>query len=456
MSFNSAEYALLLTGTFAAHLFLREGSARRRWLLLLASALFYASWNGWYLLLIAASAGIDWVCADRIDAAASRRARKGWMLASVVMNLGLLGWFKYWGFVARNLGLDAPDLLLPVGISFYTFQSMSYSLDVYLGRMKPVRSPRDFLVFVMFFPQLVAGPIVRSQEFLPQLAEKHSFRESDLGEGLYRILRGAAKKMILADALAALLVDPFFSDPSLYGGPQTLLALAALHFQIYLDFSGYTDIALGSARLFGFRLPENFDRPYAAPTPAAFWRRWHMTLTRYAFDYLYVPLGGSKGSAARTTFNIFLVFTLIGFWHGAEWTFVVFGAYHALGVTLSRFLPRTLEEPSQARPLAVMATNLWVMLSLPLFRAADVPAALEVYSRLATASAPFPSDTLPAIGALALAAFTHWMRPEWTMRLRARFVEAPRAAQTVTSAAVLGASAWAGSVLARSFVYFQF
>ena len=303
----------------------------------------------WYFVgLIVASTIVDYLVALGISASRQRFWRNAALGVSLVGNLGMLGYFKYSGFlveVARDaahlVGVDLmlPTLrvALPIGISFYTFQSLSYTIDVWRGRIQAERSLLRFAVYVAFFPQLVAGPIVRASEFLPQVRAALRVDVEDVNFAIFRITKGLFKKVVLGDLIAANFTDLVFATPTQYSSLENLIALYAFTLQIYADFSGYSDMAIGVARLLGFRLPENFDRPYQSKDVGEFWRRWHMTLSTWLRDYVFFPLGGSRGSSARTYFNLWLTMVLVGIWHGASWNFVIYGNLHAAALVYSRF-----------------------------------------------------------------------------------------------------------------------
>jgi len=321
----------------------------------------------WYFLgLLIASTLLDYGCGLGIEAArrarglepgaGTGRAGRAWLLVSLFGNLGLLGYFKYAGFfsevvadAATLLGVEGrlPVLrvLLPVGISFYTFQSLSYTIDVYRGRLPAERSVLRYAQFVAFFPQLVAGPIVRAQELLPQLAARPRLRREDVDVALFRCAKGLAKKILLGDFIAGSFADSVFAAPAQYGSLENLLALYAFTLQIYADFSGYSDIAIGVARLFGLRLPENFNRPYQAVDIADFWRRWHITLSSWLRDYVYYPLGGSRRGPVRTYVNLWVTLLLVGIWHGASWNFVVYALLQGFAMVFNRFVSREIKSP---------------------------------------------------------------------------------------------------------------
>ncbi len=322
-------------------------------LLLAASYVFYGWWDVRFLGLLVLSSVLDFGCARWADPSRTPRApeatRKLALLVSVCGNLGVLGAFKYFDFFVTSLAsataslgieLDLPMLrvILPVGISFYTFQTLSYTVDVYRGTLRSTDRLLDFLLYVSFFPQLVAGPIERASSLLPQVCSPRRLNPDDLHAGAQLMLIGFFKKMVIADNMAVIANDLFRQpDPS---GPAVVLATYAFAFQIYGDFSGYTDIARGAARMLGFTLTENFRLPYLAANPRDFWRRWHITLSTWLRDYLYIPLGGSRGGEAKTLRNLMLTMLLGGLWHGAAWHFVAWGAYHGLLLAVHRVIER--------------------------------------------------------------------------------------------------------------------
>ncbi len=375
---------------------LQQHRARMVWLLL-ASCAFYMSWHPLLILLILGSASVDYVVALKLVAVAQPWKRRGLLLFSIGTNLSLLFFFKYTDFLLASshsllgwLGVDFPlrtlNLVLPLGISFYTFETISYIVDVYQGKQAPVRNVVDYALYIMFFPHLLAGPIVRPADFLPQLARRKRFRWDRLHLGAQYFLRGLFKKAILADHLASV-VDPVFAAPGQYGSSALWLAAIAYAAQIYCDFAGYSDMAIGAAHALGFKLPGNFNLPYLAVNVAEFWRRWHISLSSWLRDYLYIPLGGSRGGKLATYRNLILTMLLGGLWHGANWTFVAWGLYHGVLLALHRgfsslllccrtALPSRrdgLERPSYGinlgRGVARVTTFLSVLIGWVLFRA---------------------------------------------------------------------------------------
>jgi D-alanyl-lipoteichoic acid acyltransferase DltB (MBOAT superfamily) len=411
MLFNSAEFLVFLAVVLLGHSLLipaRRPTARK-WLLLIASYVFYMAWSPPFSLLLLASTVLDFSVGRRMARTGSRRHRRALLVLSLSGNLGVLGYFKYGNFLAENfhaafgplLGIQTPpslDILLPIGISFYTFQSLSYSIDIYRGQQQPTPSLLDFALFVSFFPQLVAGPIVRSRTFLPQLVDPRPVRASDVEAGFIRVAIGMLKKVVFADTLGGY-VDEAFAAPGELPGLNLLLATYAYAYQIYFDFSGYSDIAIGLARIFGFRIPENFDRPYLARNPRDFWRRWHITLSTWLRDYVYVSLGGNRQPLSGVYASIAVTMLLGGLWHGASWTFVAWGAYHGVWLILHRiWSARRVERPDRLpRWVHQCATFHLVCLGWIFFRAQSLADAGDFMSgilRPGVEASPLALETL--------------------------------------------------------------
>ncbi len=337
MLFNSAEFALFMVVVYGAYLVLEHKWQNR--MLLAASYVFYGAWNWRFLSLILISTALDYVCGMRVYRAERPARRKLFLFLSVFGNLSILGFFKYFNFFAEGLTelLNSfgfvvrpylTDIVLPIGISFYTFQTLSYTIDIYRGKLKPTRNVVDFALFVAFFPQLVAGPIERARNLLPQISSRRTLKADWFYEGCYLIFWGLFQKMVVADNLAKL-VDPIFGRLE-YTAGEVLLVMYAFSFQILCDFAGYSNIARGVARLLGFEIMVNFRLPYFATNPQDFWRRWHISLSSWLRDYVYIPLGGGRKNGITTCRNLLVTMLLGGLWHGAAWTFVFWGVYHAI------------------------------------------------------------------------------------------------------------------------------
>ncbi len=392
MIFSEPRFLLFFLLVFSVHWLLRSNAPRKH-VLLAASLYFYGCWDWRFLALIVGASMCDWWCSLRIDAARARGEKpKRWLWLSLCYNLGTLGFFKYFNFFADSavvflqwLGLPASpvtlQIVLPVGISFFTFQTMSYTLDVWRGELKPVRSPLDFLLYVTFFPQLVAGPIVRASTFLPQLDTVRRFRDVDVHRAVGQFLSGFIKKSVVADLIAGpvdqVFGPPFgvqvppgesFGPPADYSATSIWIAVVCYAIQIYCDFSGYSDMAIGTARLLGYELCENFRFPYLASSITDFWRRWHMSLSSWLRDYLYISLGGNRGSRWFTHRNLMLTMLLGGLWHGAGWTFVVWGAIHGLALVVHKEWLR-VAGPGRLSLLSRPLTIYTVLLAWIFFRA---------------------------------------------------------------------------------------
>ncbi len=341
MLFNSIDFALFLPIVFILYWFVTQKNLKlQNILLLIASYLFYGWWDWRFLSLIIFSSFVDYFLGLAISKSDDKKRRKLYLITSLAVNLGFLGFFKYYNFFAQSFA-DAftffgqtiepsrLNIILPVGISFYTFQTLSYTIDVYRKKLEPTKDIVSFFAFVSFFPQLVAGPIERATNLLPQFFKKREFKSSQAIDGLQQIIWGLFKKIVIADNCAQYAND-IFNNYEIYSTPTLILGAVYFAFQIYGDFSGYSDIAIGTSKLFGFKLMTNFKYPYFSRDIAEFWRRWHISLSTWFRDYLYIPLGGSRGTKWIVLRNTIIVFVVSGFWHGANWTFIAWGALNAL------------------------------------------------------------------------------------------------------------------------------
>ncbi len=346
MLFNSIDFLVFFCGVAAIYPFLYRRPKPRNAVLLVASYVFYGWWDPRFLALLALSTVIDFTIAQLLDATKDERRRLYLVTTSIVLNLSILGYFKYANFfldstvrVLDHFGVQADfatlNIILPLGISFYTFQTLSYTLDVYRHRLAPTTSLLDFALYVSFFPQMVAGPIERANSLLPQISLPVTYKSTDFSVAIWLILFGYFKKVFVADNLGAS-IDPIFASHAQFTLADSLLAVVAFSVQIYGDFSGYSDIARGVARLLGFHLMVNFRCPYFACSPSEFWQRWHISLSTWLRDYLYIPLGGNRGSDLFTARNLMLTMLLGGLWHGASIKFVVWGALHGTLLILER------------------------------------------------------------------------------------------------------------------------
>ena len=348
MLFNTLEFGIFFPIVFVLYWLVAKYRVPRNILLLIASYIFYGWWDWRFLLLIAFSSLTDYIIAQWIYKTDEKRKRKYLLTLSLIINLGFLVYFKYTNFFietfvdsfrlfGKELEVSTLNIILPVGISFYTFQTLSYTIDVYRKQLEPTKDALAFFTFVAFFPQLVAGPIERASNLLPQFYKTYKFNYTQVKSGLLLMAFGLFKKMVIADRLA-ILVNQVYNNPSEYHGYETIIATVFFTFQIYCDFSGYSDIAIGLARTMGFDLMKNFDSPYFSKSITEFWRRWHISLSTWFRDYVYIPLGGSRTGRYRTYFNLFAVFLISGLWHGAAMTFIIWGAIHGAIIVLEKAL----------------------------------------------------------------------------------------------------------------------
>ncbi len=346
MLFNSFEFLLFFPVIYILYLLLKHRWQNR--ILILASCLFYAAWNWKFLSIMFASITIDYFCGRRIDQSNDPKIRKRFLCLSIFVNLAILGFFKYANFFTANLDVFLKffppashaayiplKIILPLGISFYTFEAISYTVDIYRREARPAQSYMDYLLFVLYFPHLIAGPIMRAKNFLPQISLPRLVTAELFFEGCYWFFWGLFEKMFVADNLAKI-VDPVFASSGPYEGGTILLALYAFSFQIFCDFDGYSNMARGLGKCMGFDITINFRFPYFATNPREFWRRWHISLSTWLRDYLYIPLGGDRKGNGRMYFSLLLTMLLGGLWHGAAWTFVCWGAYHAILLIIHR------------------------------------------------------------------------------------------------------------------------
>ncbi len=471
MLFNSLLFLVFFTGVFCLHRLPLSWTFRKA-NLLVASYLFYAAWNPPFVLLLWWSTVVDWLVAKRLYSMSDGGRRRALLLVTLCSNLGLLGYFKYGGFLLQNftvlmhsLGIAyqplTPNIVLPVGISFYTFQSLSYTLDVYFRRSKPADSFLDFALYVGFFPQLVAGPIVRSRDFLPQCERPKPVTARELGVGASLLVFGLFEKVVLADWLLSPSADAVFNRVSAAGSMDAWMGTLAFSGQIFFDFSGYSMCAIGAAMCLGFHLPRNFHSPYASLGFSDFWRRWHISLSTWLRDYLYIPLGGNRGGERSAGINVMITMLIGGLWHGASWRFVVWGGLHGSYLVVERVFRqrRRLEAPaagSVARVLGALATFVVVTITWTFFRAHTFGDAMTIIRSLVV---PKASTILGAGSVWTIGIVTVLMLAgQWFLRDKDFEAELERVPWWAGSILI------AGAILAmmvapgddRAFIYFQF
>ena len=473
MLFPTVEYMLFFLAVLAIAWSLYRFHEAHKAFLLLASYVFYGFWNWQYIPLLFFISLFSGLVAQRIQRTTDARARKRWLIAGVVVCLATLGYFKYTTFLLTNLldlwarfapppSLPIESPLLPLGVSFFVFHAISLLGDCYRGKVKQPVQLRDALLYVAFFPQLIAGPILRASRFLPQLAVRRNPNALRINRALLLIVTGLFKKVIISNMLATRLVEPVFAVPQSYCAGDVLLAIYGYAAQIYCDFSGYTDIAIGCALLLGYRFPRNFNAPYTAASPQEFWRRWHISLSTWLRDYLYFPLGGSRRGGMRTCINLMLTMLLGGLWHGAAWTFVVWGGLHGAYLVVHRLWSRI-----QWQPLVRMrATTAWrwtarillfhaVCVGWVFFRASSFEIAFDIFRRLGVSGAATLA-TGPLLIVLFFGLAGQYMPSRWRNGLELELSRWPALIRGAALAAALTAIELLGPSGVAPFIYFQF
>jgi alginate O-acetyltransferase complex protein AlgI len=477
MLFNSLTYAKFFAVVFVVSWGLSRWRNLRLAFLMVASYYFYSGWNPKFVPLIFIASTVDYLLATALGKAESPRVRKLLLVGTIVMNLGLLGVFKYWnfgmesiGWVVTKLGGHMPavnlEVSLPLGISFFTFMSLSYVIDVYRREIEPARNYLHYLTYIAFFPHLVAGPIIRGKDLLPAFLKPVHLSAAVAGEALFLIGSGLIKKVVIGDYLALNLVDRVFESPASYSSIEVLSAMYGYAVQVYCDFSGYSDIAIGSALLLGYRFKLNFDAPFKATNIVEFWRRWHISLSSWLRDYVYIPLGGGRHGKFRKYFNIFLTMVICGLWHGAAWSYVLFGVIQGTALACThwfqdwrnqhRKVPNESSSFGVGTILGVAATFTFVAMTFTFFRADSITKALAMFGRLATLTTFHPnlhrSVVMIILGALVM----QWTPRNITSKAREWFVNAPAPAQALAVFVMALVLREASATEAVPFVYFQF
>ena len=474
--FNSGLFLFLFVAFLALYLLLRRTTTLRIIYVTAFSLFFYYKSSGLYFLLLVFAAVSDYLISHAIARSDDPRTRKRWVAASVVINLGMLGYFKYTNFfveIANSLAgagfLDFQNIFLPVGISFFVFQSMSYTIDIYRGEIKPLARWSDFLFYLSFFPQLVAGPIVRAKDFIPQIRRPLMVTREMFGRGIAFIIIGLIKKAIISDYISLNFVDRIFDEPALYSGFECLMGIYGYALQIYCDFSGYSDMAIGIALLLGFQFPKNFDAPYKSATITEFWRRWHISLSSWLRDYLYISLGGNRRGTLRTYLNLIITMVLGGLWHGAAVRFILWGALHGVALALHKMwlsiVPWAKANGKDMNPLlrvlGVVLTFHIVCLGWLLFRAEDMQTVhLMLYQILHS----FNTSIIPqfilgykeVLALIVLGYFMHFMPAQIDSDLQRKVGNASFWWQVAMLVAVAWCVMQIKSSSIQPFIYFQF
>lgn len=469
MLFSSGLFWLLFLVFIPIYSLLKKSRMKMVVFVVLFSLYFYYKSSGLFFLMLLATSLVDWTISRYIAKVGDRVGKKVLMIFSIVLSLSILGYFKYANFFLWNWNqmvqsnFQPLDIILPVGISFYTFQSISYVVDVYKGKIAPTRTWLEYLFFLSFFPALVAGPIVRADYFLPQLEKNEPASRSDIYGGLWLIIVGVVKKALIADYISQF-NDLIFNDPSLYTGVQTLMGVLGYTMQIYCDFSGYSDMAIGLALIMGFRLGINFDSPYQSRNLTEFWRRWHISLSSWLRDYVYIPLGGNRKGTIRTYVNNFLTMLIGGLWHGAAWKFVFWGAMHGIGLAVHKACKPILKRiPDNFFTIFIfwLITFIYVSLLWVFFRAASFEDSVLIIKNIFVdfdfGQIPqfFEARKVWCIMMIALVAF-HFIPQRWADICQDTFIKSPWILKLLIFLAVIQLVIEFMSEEVAPFIYFQF
>jgi alginate O-acetyltransferase complex protein AlgI len=478
MIFNSIEFifffSILLLFLFILN---NKSESFKKGVLLIASYFFYGYWNWKFLGLIFITTIMNYVCANRITSSTLYRNKKLWLSAAIVCNLGILSFFKYFNFFIESLQSVWPlekfplrnlDIILPLGISFFTFQATGFIIDVYRQKTVPVNK-LDFALFIAFFPQLLAGPISRASQFFPQLNNRILLKSENFKSGLQQFLIGFMKKVLLADSLS-IFVNEVYRNIPLFDRVSIIAAVIAYSFQIYFDFSGYTDMAIGAARVLGFELPVNFRYPYRSRNVTEFWRRWHISLSLWLKDYLYISFGGNKKGRYRTYFNLLATMAIGGLWHGANWTFVFWGVFHGLCLAIHKFYSSLLnknskesEEPFQKPKnileiinefLSILATFIFIALSWVLFRSPDISTAIEIFKIILWGNEGIRWIHISFY--LIIPFFFLWQLNPFSASLKEKYIRFDTLSGLTVSIAILLLIIFFSPIGSSPFIYFQF
>ena len=474
MLFPSIEFAIFLSVVLVVSWGLAKlgHEELRKWFLLIVSLGFYAFWSWQFALLLIAVSCVAYAVGMVTRTSQSARQKRWAVIVGVAGALALLAYFKYYNFAILTagsagrwqlVGTQPPftEVVIPIAISFFTFHAISYMVDAYAGRMVPTRNLRDVMLYISFFPHLVAGPIVRAADFIPQIERGPQQTSRPYADALALIVGGLFKKVVFANYLSVMVADQVFTAPSQFGGGDILLAVVAYAFQIYFDFSAYTDIAIGVAALLGYRFPENFNQPYRSLSPQEFWRRWHISLSTWLRDYLYIPLGGSRHGRMRTVVNLMITMVLGGLWHGANITFVIWGTLHGLALVTNHIWAKTGWREQMKGAVAYKAVCLVLMLAFTcatwvFFRSPDLQTAQDVFSGIFTRFS-VPTLMTPFIAAiLIIGVLTQFLPTSWRIGMHGGLIRVPAVLHFLGFGAAMLALLLLAPSAAAPFIYFQF
>lgn len=481
LAYDSAHPMLFNTGffliLFSLFMLVYQAVRRRRTLKMLLviafSLYFYYKSGSWCVLILCGVAVSDWLLGLWLGAAKADGLRRGIVALNVCVNVGMLVYFKYFNMLADAFGsivgrtFDPLEVLLPAGISFFTFRSISYVVDVYRGELAPCRSFLDYFFFLTFFPPLLAGPVVRAKDMLPQIKENPSATPAMISQGLFLIMTGLVKKVVIADYISGNFVDRIFDNPSLYTGFENLMGAVGFTIQLYCDFSGYSDMAIGLALLLGYRFKENFAAPFKAQSPTEFWRRWHISLSTWLRDYLYIPLGGNRKGRFRAYFNQFITMVIGGLWHGASVMYIIWGAYHGMLLVVHKSIKRVwkLPEAMKGRPevrlFNMLLTFTLIVIGFTFFRAPDLETvgamATQIFTDFHASVAPqFVEGYLLIVLALTVGLVAHLTPRRWTTGASEAYVAMPMVWQALLLSAIIFLVIQARQSELVPFIYLQY
>ena len=473
MIFSSGVFLLLFLGFSFVYMLLQKRTTARLLFVTLFSYYFYYKSSGVYFFLLGTVTVTDFWLAHVMDRTQSPLKRKGLVATSLLVNLGLLCYFKYTNFFYEMLAplwggeFHPLDIFLPVGISFFTFQSLSYTIDVYRRDLRPLDSLLDYAFYISFFPQLVAGPIVRARDFIPQIRRPLYVSSEMFGQGIFLIVSGLFKKAVISDYISVNFVERIFDNPGLYSGVENLFGVYGYALQIYCDFSGYSDMAIGIALLLGFRFPINFNSPYKSDSVTDFWHRWHISLSTWLRDYLYISLGGNRKGKFRTYVNLILTMLLGGLWHGASWNFIVWGGLHGVALAVHKFFRSLLKRPKTYRStgirrfFAVLITFHFVCFCWIFFRNTTFEASLTMIRQIGTAFHPevfvqLVTGYWKVFALMGVGYLLHWCPDRWQDACGRLVVRTPLVGQALLLIALIWLVIQVKSSDIQPFIYFQF
>jgi D-alanyl-lipoteichoic acid acyltransferase DltB (MBOAT superfamily) len=452
--FNTGLFLLLFVAFVGIYQLIRKRRTLKLIFVILFSLYFYYKSSGAYCLILLGVCLCDYSLGRLMGCTENTTLRRCIVALNVVCNVGMLIYFKYFNLLAQTIAdfththFDVLNIVLPAGISFFTFRSISYLVDLYRNKLEPCRNPLDYIFFMTFFPPLLAGPVVRAVDLLPQIKENAVATRTMVGEGLFLIICGLIKKVVIADYISGNFVDRIFENPSLYSGFENLLGSISFTLQLYCDFSGYSDMAIGIALLLGYRFKDNFRSPFKSQNPSEFWRRWHISLSTWLRDYIYIPLGGNRRGKVRTYFNLFATMVIGGIWHGASWMYLLWGAYHGVLLACHKFIKQTINFNYGERmcrivkPFNVLITFTLVFIGFTFFRSPSLENLEEIATQIFTAFHPeiamqFVTAYSLVVVAIIAGFLMHYAPEKWQITLSNTYTSTPMLVQALIFAVVL-------------------